>query len=110
VHGAKRTALRLLGPSHGPGGAIDSLIVLAKTASSPSAVLLQRWRPMKGESGSDPDQVTLRGDIKQAGDEAGLASDVASADVPKLPCLSCACAFIPIEMNGSVANFCLAAV
>ena len=40
---------------------------------------------MKGELGGDPDQVTLRGDIEQAGDEAGLASDVASADVPNLP-------------------------
>ena len=48
-------------------------------------VLLQRWRLMKGELGGDPDQVTLRGDIEQAGDEAGLASDVASADVPNLP-------------------------
>src|SRR5437588_8240576 len=40
---------------------------------------------MKGEAGSDPDQVTLRGDIEQASDEAGLASDVESADVPNLP-------------------------
>ena len=40
---------------------------------------------MKGELGGDPDQVTLRGDIEQAGDEAGLASDVASVDVPNLP-------------------------
>src|SRR6187551_3538807 len=40
---------------------------------------------MKGELRGDPDQVTLGGYIEQAGDEAGLASDVASADVPNLP-------------------------
>ena len=35
--------------------------------------------------GKRPDQVTLRGHLEQAGDEAGLASDVASADVSNLP-------------------------
>jgi hypothetical protein len=58
---------------------------ISDAALSPLEVLLQRWRLMNGELEAIQIKATLRGEIKQAGDEAGLASDVASADVPNLP-------------------------